>query len=229
MEHLKLYKFSFLLVMTLMMGCIGDDIIDDEVPAQIRIVTAIDSLKVGDTFQFQAQYLNIVGLPAQIDLSWTSSNNDVLSITQSGLATGLAVGNVTVTCQGVSEKGETIIQSQEVNIGESTSATTRRSGTIKTTSSYLLQGDFELYESNGSIFLEFKDNYKASTSLPGLVVYLTNNPSTNNGAYEIGAVKVFSGAVTYDLGNNVGLNTYEYVLFFCKPFSVKVGDGKIES
>ena len=66
-----------------------------------------------------------------------------------------------------------------------------------------------------------------ATSLPGLYVYLTNNPSTVNNAYEIGRVETFNGAHSYRI-SGVGLNEYDYLLYWCKPFSVKVGDGEIK-
>ena len=73
---------------------------------------------------------------------------------------------------------------------------------------------------------EFGDDYQASTSLPGLYVYLTNNPATANNAFEIGRVEIFNGAHSYRI-SGVGLNEYDYLLYWCKPFSVKVGDGEI--
>ena len=64
-------------------------------------------------------------------------------------------------------------------------------------------------------------------SLPGLYAYLTNNPSTVNNAFEIGRVETFSGAHSYRI-SGVGLNDYDDLLYWCKPFSVKVGDGEME-
>jgi hypothetical protein len=67
-------------------------------------------------------------------------------------------------------------------------------GEIRSTSSYLLQGGFR-YEHNGEhLVLQLDSNYKADTALPGLYVYLTNNPTTPQGGYEIGSVSVFEGA-----------------------------------
>ncbi|WP_240751474.1 DM13 domain-containing protein [Flagellimonas onchidii] len=102
-----------------------------------------------------------------------------------------------------------------------------KSGTIETTSGYLLQGDFTIViDGDGNLFLEMDSNYRADTDLPGLYLYLTNNPNSVNGAHEVGAVEVFSGEHFYTI-ENVGLNEFKYLLYWCKPFSVKVGDGKI--
>ena len=97
-------------------------------------------------------------------------------------------------------------------------------GQIRSTSSYLLQGNFR-YEFDGqNIVLSLGENYRADTALPGLYVYLTNNPTTPSGGYEIGKVTVFEGAHQYNLPASIALMDYKYILYWCKPFSVKVGD-----
>ncbi len=108
-----------------------------------------------------------------------------------------------------------------------TSSNTIRSGVIQTTSSYVMEGDFEIRIEAGQLLIDIADNYWASFALPGLYVYLTNNPNTTANALEIGAVEVFNGVHQY-LVNDVGLNDYNYLLYFCKPFNVKVGDGEIQ-
>jgi len=40
-------------------------------------------------------------------------------------------------------------------------------------------------------------------------------------------VVTFDGAHDYILDDNVGLFDYNYLVYFCKPFNVKVGDGEI--
>lgn len=100
-------------------------------------------------------------------------------------------------------------------------------GQIRSTSSYQLQGDFR-YKHNGiQIILSLNSNYKASSSLPGLYVYLTNNPSTPSGGYEIGKVTVFEGPHQYILPPSIMLRDYIYILYWCKPFTVKVGDAQL--
>ncbi len=100
-------------------------------------------------------------------------------------------------------------------------------GQIRTTSSYTLEGNFR-YEHNGTqIILSIDDSYRASSSLPGLYLYLTNNPNSPEDGFEVGAVSVFSGAHSYTLPASIGLMDYKYLLYWCKPFRVKVGDAQI--
>jgi hypothetical protein len=103
------------------------------------------------------------------------------------------------------------------------------SGIITSSSSYELGGSFVLKKTAaGNTELSFGSDYVASTALPGLYVYLTNNRNSIASAYEIGRVEVFKGEHKYDLGTSVGLTDYRFVLYYCKPFNVKVGDGEIK-
>lgn len=208
-------------------GCIGDDIIEDRVDPVIRIANAIDTIKNGTSYQFEAIFFDHVGNEEMINLNWNTSDEDNISISVSGLATALQPGSSLITVDGLAPSGEQVSDEVLVTVGEETIVSvSERTGTLQTTSSYELKGDLILKEDGGSLKLKFSENYKASTALPGLFVYLTNNPSTTAGAYEIGAVTDFEGSHTYELPNTISLMDYEYVLYFCKPFNVKVGDGQ---
>ena len=162
-----------------------------------------------------------------MSILWQSSAPEIISIDPNGLALGLQVGGATITAT-FNDDGQLVQDSIQVHVGEQTViVNTARSGTIATTSSYLLEGDFTLSALGNDIELSIADNYRASTALPGLYVYLTNNPNTIASAYEIGPVTTFSGAHSYTIPA-AGLNDYNYVLYFCKPFNVKVGDGEIQ-
>ncbi len=208
-------------------GCIGDDIIEDRIDPVVRISNAIDTLKDGTSYQFEASFFDQVGMQTMIDLTWNSSDENIISISETGLANALQIGNTLITVDGLAPSGEEVSEELLVEVGEETIVSvSERTGTLQTTSSYELKGDFVLKEEGGVLKLTFADNYQASTALPGLYIYLTNNPSTNSGAFEIGAVTEFDGAHSYDLPSTMDLMDYEYVLYFCKPFNVKVGDGQ---
>ncbi len=208
-------------------GCIGDDIIEDRVDPMVRISNAIDTLKNGTSYQFEASFFDQVGKEQMIDLNWSTSDENIISISETGLVTALEIGNSLISVDGLAPSGEEVSDEILVTVGNETIvSTTERTGTLQTTSSYELKGDFILKEEGGVLKLIFSDNYEASTALPGLYAYLTNNPTTISGAYEIGAVTEYSGSHSYELPNSIQLMDYEYVLYFCKPFNVKVGDGQ---
>lgn len=220
--------FSYLILVLFLSSCIGDDLVFDEVGASIRITNPLDTLAVGDMHTFESMYLNIVGAEEAADVIWSSMDSTIISITSDGVATGLATGASVIGAETTVD-GEVIRDELLVNVGASTvSTSTEKSGTLRTTSSYGLKGDFVLAEESGGLVLSFAENYETTDVLPGLYLYLTNNPSTTAGALSLGEVTIFEGAHSYEIPSGVGLNDYQYVLFFCKPFNVKVGDGELK-
>jgi len=220
--------FFFLSVAFLLQSCIGDDIVIDFVQPEIRINNPLDTLEINTTHQFEFTYLNNVGQPMAIMAQWESSNENIISIDENGLATALQLGSADITISYQDSSG-LISKTTTVNVGQETVIMIEeRSGTIQTTSSYQLTGDFTMKENgNGGVDITFANNYQASSALPGLYVYLTNNKNTTSGALEIQKVETFQGAHTYTV-DNISLNQYSHILYFCKPFNVKVGDGEIE-
>lgn len=224
---MRLYLFLSGWLVLCCSACIGDDIIDDRVPAEVRITDGVDTLAVGSTYAFRATYFNEIGLAENLPVAWFSSDPVVISIDAAGLATAASVGQSVLSAE-VTRPDNTVLRSERLVTVAETGSTTAdtRTGVIRTTSSYLLEGDFTISAPAGPLVIEIADNYRASTALPGLYVYLSNNPNSTSGALEIGPVEVFSGAHRYTVPN-VGLDQYAYLLYYCKPFNVKVGDGEI--
>jgi hypothetical protein len=188
--------------------------------------------KNGTGHQFEVNYFNYVGKEINNpDVSWSSSDESILSITEYGFATVLEFGTATVTgTLTTPEENLTITSKDDVEVSTVTlTESVEFAGTIVTTSSYQLEGSYVLkVQDNGVLRLSLGDDYKASTSLPGLYIYLGNNPNSIADTYEIGAVTVFQGAYFYDLPESIGLYDNSYILYWCKPFGVKVGEGKIQ-
>lgn len=229
MLNVAFFRWAFPLLACLLTACIGDDIIFDAVDEVVNILNPIDTLEAGGAYQFEAVYRNRVGAEEERPVQWSSSDTTVVSITPAGLATGRRAGEAKIYARVKGELGE-IRDTLDLVIGASTTvASSVRTGMIQTTSTYELTGMFSLAEQeDGSLLLALGEDYRADENLPGLYVYLTNNPHSVETGYEIGAVAVFSGAHTYVLPATVGLNQFDYVFYYCKPFRVKVGDGRIE-
>ncbi len=192
----------------------------------MSINNPIDELTVGDTHQYTATYTNNIGQNENVTITWSSSDDTIASIDEQGLVTAKNAGEVTIKASYTNGSGQEISDMDTFNV-QAVQITTK-SGTIRTTSSYILTGTFTLSEIEGTNNLELKinDDYRASTSLPGLYLYMTNNPNTVANAREIQKVAVFNGAHTYII-SNAGINDFSHLLYWCKPFSVKVGDGEI--
>jgi len=222
MKFLLIFVFAILPLT----ACIKNDIVDDLTETQIRISTVLDSLEVNLNFQFEAMYHNNIGVHDEVDFEWSSSNPEYIEIDNNGLATAIAVGASIIRLRYDDE--EQILQgSILVAVGSSTVNTEESLNSfIKKTSSYLLEGDFTYSESGSGVEIEFEDNYKASTALPGLYIYLSNNANSIANAYEIGAVEVFSGRHRNDV-SDVNFQDYKFLVYFCKPLNVKVGDGNL--
>lgn len=222
--------FSLILLVSLLFSCIGEDVVDDYVAPQIRLTNPISSLEEGTSYQFEFQFFNNVGQAEAVTASWSSEDPSIVSVSATGLASALEIGTTNLSVTYQDEFGESATDALSVEVGESTVVVEvmSKSGSIATTSSYDLMGDFTLTElPDGRLDLSFGADYVADSGLPGLYIYLTNNPSTTNGALEIGAVQTFEGAHNY-LIEGASINDHSHVLYFCKPFNVKVGDGEIE-
>ncbi|MBR9922099.1 MAG: hypothetical protein GYB31_14765 [Bacteroidetes bacterium] len=210
-------------------ACIKDDIVPDIVDPVFRIDTRLDSLGINDSVQLEARFINTAGQEETVSIIWESLSPDFASIDENGLLSGIAEGPALITAQ-VEHQGEILADSLAFYVGQETifSDPLILSGTIVSTSSYELQGAFTFYEEGQELVLAFDESYKASTALPGLYVYLTNNPNSVNEAFEIGPVEIFEGEHEYRLSASaLGLEEFGYLLYWCKPFSVEVGEGAI--
>jgi len=228
MKQALLFATAFLLFFS----CVETDYKNDRTDPKIFISNPLLELKKGGVeYPYEIDYFNYVGKQVENPkISWTSSDPAVLEITEDGLATGIDFGTATVKATLItSEETLTIISNDEVIVS---TATLKESlefvGEITSTTSYLLKGSYSLVAlDDGGVKLSLGEDYEADTNLPGLYVYLGNNPKSIADAHEIGPVTVFQGAHFYDLPT-LDLYDYNYILYWCKPFGVKVGEGQIK-
>jgi len=216
-------------------SCVKTDLVNDRVDPKIFISNPLLELKKnGAAHKFEVNYFNYVGKEIEDPIvSWKSSDPAVLAITEDGLATGIEFGTATVTATlTTAEENLTITNKDDVEVSTATlTESIEFIGTVVTTSNYELRGSYVLKvheDENDILRLSLGDDYVASTSLPGLYIYLGNNPNSIADAYEIGPVTVFQGAHFYDLPSTISIYDYSYILYWCKPFGVKVGEGQIQ-
>jgi len=241
-----IYVFS----LVLLVGCVGSDILDDTIPEVVRITSTAKNIPVGETYQFKATFFNNIGLPEEHPVLWFSDDESVVTISSNGLATGVKEGVTKIKVRVVLDDNLSVEDEKSITIitGESTTpddgsmgeempenpttgdSENLKEGTIATTSSYVLSGDFTLQEIPGTNNLEltFSDSYVADSGLPGLYLYFTNNTNSINGAHEVGMVVTFKGEHSYVL-SNVGINDFSSLLYWCKPFGIKVGNGEFNN
>lgn len=200
---------------------------DDQVPTEIRITNPILSLEIEQTHQYQAKYFDFVGREiSEKSLVWESSDPAVASVSHQGLVTAIGEGSAVITVTSEDDLGNVISATDKLEVSDNTQTEKMIiSGTLQTTSSYLLKGSFRLEKTEASFTLYLEDDYQADRGLPRLVVFLSNNRNSVADAYRVGEVRVFSGAHSYDLPSEFGLMDYRYLLYWCEPFNVDVGEG----
>lgn len=203
-------------------SCIGTDIVEElQVPEEVAISSAIDSLSIGDTFQFAADHFDDFGSRTDENVNWSSSDAAVISIDNAGLATAVTEGDAFIRAWVSST-----VDSVKVNSGMTTSMMeVSRSGNLQGISSYTVVGRFTLSDVGSSLELTFGDDFSASNG-PGLFVYMSNSPNSVTGGVEVGRLARNRGTQTYIINkNNAQLNTYSHVVIYCKPFGVPFGFG----
>ena len=194
----------------------------------LEISNQVAEITAQTNHQLEVTYHDENGTETQAPkLTWVSSDDSIIQIDQQGNLTAVSAGTATITVSF--SHSNTLIFDQntiQVNALVEEESTTFK-GNLATKSGYTLQGSFTFSQNEDGILLALGEDYKASSTLPGLYVYLANNNNTTSKAYEIGAVKVFSGAHSYQLPSSIGIRDYQYILYWCKPFNVKVGEAKI--
>jgi hypothetical protein len=205
------------------------EFVDDAVPEEIRITRAIDSIGIDSTFRFEAAYFDNGGnRDNSRNIWWTSSDTSVAEIdSASGIAVGKSIGNTSISAHVLDNSNNSLMVSEMLFVGQQGMVSrTEKQGTIFTTSSYALRGTYTFIQEDDEFTIEVNSDYFATDALPGLYIYLSNNLNSLNGSYEIGPVTVFEGAHSYNLGSEININDYQYILYYCKPFNVEVGEGR---
>ncbi len=112
----KLYA-NFIFILFAFLACQGDDLIDDRVPAEIRVLKDFTNIFVGQSNDIELAYLNIIG--NRIDnpnFIWMSSNEEVLTVNSDGKVTAISKGDATITVSIVTLDGETIRRTFEIKV-----------------------------------------------------------------------------------------------------------------
>ncbi len=88
-----------------------------------------------------------------------------------------------------------------------------------------VSGTIKLYKTGGLKTLSF-ENF-SSESGPDLKVYLSTSTG-NNDVKELGALKANAGNFYYQFDSSIKTTTYNYVLVWCKQYSVLFGNTKLQ-
>lgn len=216
-------NYLALLFFVTLSGCIGTDILDDFVDSEIVITNPLESIEVGSMYSFMAVYRNNVGGEENVPLSWLSADENIIGVDNQGVATAFSTGVTEITVTGGGATTRFMIEAGESTVEKPS----ERNALLATVSSYPLSGTATLSEIEGGLLLSLSEDFSTTSALPGLYLYLSNNPENLVNAYEVGRVTNFSGSQQYEIPREVGLFDFKYVIFFCKPFAVPVGNGEL--
>lgn len=192
----------------------------DEVGQVIISSASGNQVASGASITLQIEVLTVVGVPvAGADISWVSSNNEIVAVDSNGVVTSVNNGSAQVwaVANGV--------QSNTLNIN---SGNTERNGTFSNANGYETSGTAKLfYDNNGALMLELSSDFQTDFAL-GTFVYLSNSTSgsaTASGGLEIagittGGYKLFNVST---VDQSVNIDTYNRVIILCKPASITFG------
>lgn len=190
---------------------------------EIRFLTFDNSLSTGESFQFVASYYDESAMEdTTIPIIWSSSDTNVLTINENGLAVALAEGTANVTASGGGVETSTSVTVES-------SAALPRTGTLRGTG-YDIEGAFTLSENNdGDLILSF-ENAMIDRNAPGPYFYLTNMDRNVSGGVNLGKTQngTFSINVSAEFPD-VRLSTYQHVMVWCEPFNVRLGIGTFDN
>ena len=192
----------------------------DEVGQVIISSASGNQVASGASITLQIEVLTVVGVPvAGADISWVSSNNEIVAVDSNGVVTSVNNGSAQVwaVANGV--------QSNTLNIN---SGNTERNGIFSNANGYETSGTAKLfYDNNGALMLELSSDFQTDFAL-GTFVYLSNSTSgsaTASGGLEIagittGGYKLFNVST---VDQSVNIDTYNRVIILCKPASITFG------
>ena len=219
---MKTRKHIPIIILLAFYGCIGTDFIEEViVPMDLSISRSTDSVQVGASYTFQADYFNEFGQKEDVSVDWSSSNPAIISINSLGAADALAEGNAYIIASFSSLRDSVLVGTA----GIVTPQIAERTGVFVGNRDYAVKGSFALRENGNSLELSFGTDFTASNG-PGLFVYLSNSQNSVAGGVEAGKLKRNSGAQNYLISmSQAQLNSYKYVLIYCKPFGIPFGIG----
>lgn len=182
--------------------------------AQIEIAAPRTALNPGESVSLTAAVKNINGQSLSgKTVTWLSSNQNVITVSASGVATAVAAGMATVTATADGVQSNALVF---------TSGSAARTGTFVRSGGYEASGTATLTFENSVLTLTLSSDFKTSFAL-GTYIYLANN-NTSASAIRTNGFEVMqitkNGAHTFNITNinsNVKLEDYKYVIVLCKP------------
>ncbi len=194
--------------------------------ASVAVVAAQTVINIGATLQFSAKAFNSSNqeIGGQT-VTWASTNDNVLSISATGLATGVGAGTASVTASVAG------VNSLPLAIQVVPTNGISRTGTFMSSNGYSTKGAATLQQTANELTLILGNDFHASNG-PQLGIFLAKNASGSLNAQNslsLGNLEKNDGAQQYAVPAGVSLQDYDYVVIYCIPFNVRFGSAKLSN
>lgn len=215
-----------------------NQIVNEGYTPKITITNPISEidLEESESVQFNAVYQNIKNQIEEVTLIWESSDTNILEITDDGTLIPVSKGEANITASFSSNEITVTSTPIQITVSEETVVIEPMEpideievigfGSFQSNSSYTVTGNFQIITENGVTSIILDDSYAAG-GVPDLVIYLSNQTTTNNGASFISEDITSSGGQSFIIPDSINPDDYQNVLLFCRNFGVRVGFGVI--
>lgn len=198
---------------------------DANAVAKVEIAEASNILTIGQSVTLTATVKNVNDqIISGKTISWQSSNDLVLSVSSSGVATAKANGTASVMASVEGIVSNPVIFS----IGN-----TIRTGMFVKSGGYEASGTCNLRIENEKLILKFENDFKTSFAL-GTYIYLANT-STNATTVKSAGLELAqitqNGMHSFNItaiNSAVKIDDYKYVIILCKPATVIFGYAELK-
>ncbi|MEM9856318.1 MAG: DM13 domain-containing protein [Bacteroidota bacterium] len=187
--------------------------------ALIEITADTSALSVNSQLQLEARAMTATGAEVtEAPISWRSLNEAIVTVTTEGLVTGLGNGVAEIEA-----RLENINATFQLTVGNAAS----RMGQFESLKGYSTSGSVSVMSNGNRLSVNLESNFRTSNG-PGLYVYLSNNRSSVSGGIELGKLTSTTGASAYSTPEGIALDSFDYVIIYCKPFGAGFGTASLD-
>ena len=195
-------------------------VVSDDVSIALSEITADTSVvAINGQLQLMATALTATGSEiTEAEIGWRSLNEGLATVNTEGLVTGISQGVVDIEASS-----DNIIATFQITVGGAQS----RGGQFEPLNGYNTSGGVSVVMGAEVLRVDLADNFRSSNG-PGLYVYLSNSRTAVSGGIELGKLTSTSGASSYATPSGIGIDDFNYVIIYCKPFGAGFGTALLD-
>ncbi len=207
MRPLKNYAYFLL---AFLVSCIGEDVVDDElIPQTLSISTTESALSIGQQTQLTAIFTNEFGQVDNAEISWTSSNPQIITVNEQGVVEAIAPGQANITAQAESAASNILLLTA-VGDPNAVASVTITTGSLQLQIGEMAQLQAEPRNLNGDLLTGLTVSWESSDALVMTVDQNGMVEAIGNGTAEITATVdgIASSPLEATVGDNQRTGTF---------------------